>query len=115
MSHGFKCPIDDVNIVRYNETNIEMFVSRRLHEGHGPDFQDISYTLAVIRENLLVTPVVWRVYLGEVGLGARLRQVTLACRRPARVQRAKDVIGKCLVKGTIDEVWPVFEAYARML
>lgn len=84
MSDGIKCPIDDVNILRYANTNaVEMYLAKRIHQHNGPNFGDIERTLECIREHLATAPV-WLVFVGTVGEKCML-QITLACRRPALI------------------------------
>lgn len=79
---------------------------------------DILYAT---RRVLLVDEPVWAVYVGEIWYGRDVgtrTQITIACRRPvprASVTDFKDRIGKRVCKGTLDEVWPAFESYVRML
>lgn len=52
----------------------------------------------------------WGIWLGTL---ESVQQITLAVKRTHGT--SGDKIGKRIAKGSWDEIWPLFEAYARML
>lgn len=110
-----KRPIDDVNVLRMrNEQEVQMWLAQRIHSYAGPNFNTTDGVLEYIHENLAEAPV-WKLRLGRIGR-QRQTQITLtvATRKPARFAKG-DCIGRCMQQGAIEEVWPAFVTYARML
>lgn len=62
---------------------------------------------------------VWKLYLGRSGKnGEQLYPILCALPEPKLVKLIGgmfETAGDCVAEGTLDEVWPHFENYARML
>lgn len=116
MKDDLQHPIDDVNVLRYVRLGVQCWLKNSISPMNGPNFDTVPEVLEFIRENLTDVPL-WTVYYGGVkqdGSEQVMPQVTLACRKPYSTS-SRDRTGKRIAKGSIDEVWPVFEAYVRML
>lgn len=86
-------------------------------EPHGPDFDNADAMMEWLRPRLRPNNS-WKVYMGSLAEdGYTTPQLTIAIHKPARMthSRCVEFIGPIIARGTLDEVWPVFEAYARML
>jgi len=88
--------------------------------GRGPNaVTDVEEHLAWVRRYAAPAPQ-WLLYAGSIwntGANYTRTQLTLATKRPEAMKGHDwgERIGRLVVKGTLDEVWPMFEAHARML
>lgn len=116
MTHDLKCPIDDVNVLLTDEGSLQMWLENRIYSGMH-NFHAVDVILNYLHENLAEAPL-WKLRVGYITVSddERRTQITLtvASRKPARARKG-DHIGRCVQQGSIEEVWPAFCTYARML